>query len=67
MKTLAWLLVAIPIIYFVALAVIIAHHYIAVGALSGNTWVFGSRMWIISTIACALSILVGLGLMKAGK
>ena len=67
MKVVAWLLVAIPLFYFVVLVVVIAQHYITVGSLSANTWFLGRRIWVASIIACSVSILAGLSLMKAGK
>lgn len=67
MKIVAWLFITLPIIYFVALAAVITHHYIVVGSSSENTWVFGSQILAVATIASVLSILVGIGLMKANK
>ncbi|GGX40089.1 hypothetical protein GCM10007392_03380 [Saccharospirillum salsuginis] len=66
-KVVTWLLIAVPVTYFVILGAIIVQHYITVGSVSGNTWFFGSRILIGSTTAGVLSILVGFGLVRANK
>ncbi len=58
MKLLGWCLVAVPAVYFLALAVILTHHFVVAGE-GGQVWVFGASTFFIVTALCACSLIVG--------
>ncbi|TBW51302.1 hypothetical protein EZI54_17435 [Marinobacter halodurans] len=60
----AWLLIAIPVIYFGTVAVVIAHHLIAVGYIAGRTWIFGAPLMMTFAVVCTVSLVIGVRLLK---